>query len=50
MTMLPPDEKAKVEKQIKQILDKGDDKKWTNESEGVFEYPYKTWVVIARKK
>lgn len=50
MTMLPPDEKAKVEQQIKQILEKGDDKKWINESEGVFEYPYKSWVVIAKKK
>ncbi|KAF9242133.1 S-adenosyl-L-methionine-dependent methyltransferase [Melanogaster broomeanus] len=29
---------------------KGDGRIWINESEGVFEYPYKTLVVVSRKK
>lgn len=50
ITMLPVDEKAKVENKIKEIVERGDGRKWVDESQGVFEYPYKCWVVIAKRK
>jgi len=50
MAILPDDEKVKVREDLAAIVKKGDDKVWINESEGVFEYPYSTDVVIARRK
>jgi hypothetical protein len=47
---LPEDEKAKVVDDIKGILKKGDGLVWTDKEKGEFEYPYRTWVVIAKKK
>jgi hypothetical protein len=47
---LSEDEKASVAADIKDIVERGDDKDWIDESKGVFEYPYKTYVVISRKK
>lgn len=49
MTILADEEKVKVRKDLTNIVESAD-KVWINESEGVFEYPYKTEVVIARKK
>ncbi|KAN0076854.1 hypothetical protein V8E55_010709 [Tylopilus felleus] len=48
--ILPPDEKEKVSQDIKAILAKGDGKIWIDESKGIFQYPYKTLVVLSRKK
>jgi hypothetical protein len=39
-----------VKEDLATILKKGDGKVWINESEGIFEYPYKTDVVVARRK
>ncbi|KAF9218391.1 S-adenosyl-L-methionine-dependent methyltransferase [Gyrodon lividus] len=50
IAVLPPDEKTKVAEDIKAIVEKGDGRAWVNESEGVFQYPYKTLVVVSRKK
>ncbi|KAF8843641.1 S-adenosyl-L-methionine-dependent methyltransferase [Paxillus ammoniavirescens] len=50
IAVLPPDEKKKVSEDIKAIIAKGDGRVWINESEGLFEYPYKTLVVVSRKK
>ena len=50
ISILPPDEKGRVIETIKAIVAKGDGKVWIDESKGVFEYPYKTLVVLARKK
>lgn len=50
MTVLSPEDKAKAESGIKAILEKGEGRKWIDESQGIFEYPYKTWVVIVRRK
>jgi hypothetical protein len=50
IAILSDDSKAKVVHDIKTILDRGDDKVWTDQSRGLFEYPYKTWVVVAERK
>lgn len=50
MTMLPADEKTKVEKEIRQIIERGDGKTWQDENQGIFDYPYRCWVVIAKRK
>jgi len=50
IAVLPEDEKVKVKEDVKNIVLKGEDKVWMNENQGVFEYPYKTWVVVAKKK
>ena len=41
---------AEVRAGVKDILHKGDGKVWINEKEGVFEYPYKTYVVALKRK
>ncbi|KAJ7769023.1 S-adenosyl-L-methionine-dependent methyltransferase [Mycena olivaceomarginata] len=50
IALLPDEEKAIVKEDLATILKKGDGKVWINESEGIFEYPYKTDVVVARRK
>jgi hypothetical protein len=50
IAILPEDEKAKVQEDVKNIVMRGEDRVWMDESEGVFEYPYKTWVIVAKKK
>ncbi|KAF8447430.1 S-adenosyl-L-methionine-dependent methyltransferase [Boletus edulis BED1] len=50
ISILPPDQKQSVIDDIKAIVARGDGKVWIDESKGVFEYPYKTLVVLARKK
>ncbi|KAI0054120.1 S-adenosyl-L-methionine-dependent methyltransferase [Auriscalpium vulgare] len=50
IAVLPADDKVKVKADIEAIVKKGDGKKWIDESEGTFEYPYKTFVVIFRQK
>jgi len=50
IAILPPAEKEKVVQDIDEILRKGEGKKWTDESQGIFEYPYGTLVVTFRKK
>ncbi|GBE81906.1 S-adenosyl-L-methionine-dependent methyltransferase [Sparassis crispa] len=50
IAILPPDDKAAVVRDINAVLDRADGLVWLDQKEGVFEYPYKTLVVIARKK
>jgi ubiquinone/menaquinone biosynthesis C-methylase UbiE len=50
ISVLPPDEKAKVVEDIKVILERGDGKVWINKEEGTYQYPYTTLVVVSRKK
>jgi len=50
ITVLPPDEKAKVVDDLKAILQRGDGRIWINKEEGTYQYPYKTLVVVSRKK
>jgi len=50
IAVLPPDEKAKVVENVKAILQRGDGRVWINKEEGTYQYPYKTLVVVSRKK
>ncbi|KAJ6630847.1 S-adenosyl-L-methionine-dependent methyltransferase [Mycena sp. CBHHK59/15] len=50
IAILPDEEKAKVRVDLEVVVEKGEGKVWINESEGTFEYPYKTYLVIAQKK
>jgi len=50
IAVLEEEEKTKVRQDIQEIMERGDDKIWIDESQDLFEYPYKTWLVIARKK
>lgn len=42
--------KKKAENILKEILKRGDGLKWIDEETGVFEYPYRTEVVVLRQK
>ncbi|TFY77171.1 hypothetical protein EWM64_g6843 [Hericium alpestre] len=46
----PDDVKAKLTEDIKEIVERGDGKKWIDESQGIFEYPYKTYAVVLKRK
>ena len=50
VAVLPDDKKAEVQEEIRKIVDQGLDRVWIDETQGLFEYPYKTWAVIAHKK
>ncbi|EIW85150.1 S-adenosyl-L-methionine-dependent methyltransferase [Coniophora puteana RWD-64-598 SS2] len=50
IAVLPPDEKQRVVDDIVAILNRGNDKKWIDEEKGIFEYPYKTYLAVCRKK
>ncbi|KAI9574239.1 S-adenosyl-L-methionine-dependent methyltransferase [Boletus coccyginus] len=50
ISILPPDEKERVVEDIKAIVARGDGKVWIDASKSVFAYPYKTLVVLSRKK
>ncbi|KAI6103394.1 S-adenosyl-L-methionine-dependent methyltransferase [Pisolithus sp. B1] len=50
IAVLPPEEKDKVASDLKTILARGDDRVWVDKSQGTFEYPYKTFVVVSRKQ
>ncbi|CAL1704518.1 unnamed protein product [Somion occarium] len=50
IAVLPPDEKEKVRKDVGEIVDRGDGLKWIEKEKGIFEYPYRTLVVVWRKK
>lgn len=42
--------KKKAEEALKKILQRGDGMQWIDEGTGVFEYPYKTEVVVVKQK
>jgi hypothetical protein len=50
ISVLPPDEKARVQAGIREIVQRGDDLQWVDKERGLFKYPYKTWVVTSKKK
>jgi len=49
IAVLPEEEKDKVRQDVRAIVDKGEDKVWIAEDEGIFQYPYKCYVVIAQR-
>ncbi|THH17816.1 hypothetical protein EW146_g3077 [Bondarzewia mesenterica] len=46
----PEDVKVQIKEDIRAIVERGEGKKWIDQSQGLFEYPYKTYVVILRQK
>ncbi|KAL6306611.1 S-adenosyl-L-methionine-dependent methyltransferase [Sparassis latifolia] len=50
IAILPEHDKAAVVRDISAILDRADRLVWLDRKAGVFEYPYQTLVVVARKK
>jgi len=46
----PDDVKAQIKEDVRGIVERGAGRKWIDESQGIFEYPYKTYVVILRQK
>ncbi|CDO69549.1 hypothetical protein BN946_scf184785.g54 [Trametes cinnabarina] len=50
IAVLGPEEKQKVIDDIDAILQRKDGLKWIDQEKGIFEYPYQTFLVIARKK
>ncbi|KAF9464746.1 S-adenosyl-L-methionine-dependent methyltransferase [Collybia nuda] len=50
IAILPEDEKLRVQSSVKEIVEKGEDKVWIDESKGIFLYPYKCYVVVSQKK
>lgn len=49
ISVLPDDERAAVREDVRMIVEKGEEKVWIDEDEGVFEYPYKCFVVHSQK-
>lgn len=49
ITVLSDDQKANLKKEVDAALDSGDGLKWIDEATGVFEYPYKTYLVAMRR-
>jgi SAM-dependent methyltransferase len=50
IAVLPEEQKRSVEQDVRNIVERGEDRIWIDQEKGVFEYPYKTYVVISRKK
>ncbi|KAJ7598751.1 S-adenosyl-L-methionine-dependent methyltransferase, partial [Mycena floridula] len=50
IALLPEDIQSKVLDDVKTIVQRGDGLVWIDKSDGIFEYPYQTLVVIAQKK
>ena len=50
IAMLTPEERAKVVEDLDAILQHKENLTWMDEANGVFEYAYQTWLIIARKK
>ncbi|KAI0256831.1 S-adenosyl-L-methionine-dependent methyltransferase [Lactifluus subvellereus] len=46
----PEDIKTTIKADIKEIIDRGDGRRWIDEDKGFFEYPYKTLVVVFHRK
>lgn len=44
------DIKATIKAGITEIVDRGDGKQWIDEDKGLFEYPYRTLVVVFQRK
>lgn len=50
ISVLPGEEKAAVKSSVLDIVHRGDDLIWVDKEAGIFEYPYKTLVVVANKR
>ncbi|KAF5373778.1 hypothetical protein D9758_000584 [Tetrapyrgos nigripes] len=50
MAILSPEDKQKAIKDLEAILERGEDKEWVDQANGIFKYPYQTFVVVCRRK
>ncbi|KAJ7057801.1 S-adenosyl-L-methionine-dependent methyltransferase [Mycena amicta] len=50
IAILTDEQKTQVRAELAAILEKGDEKVWIDQKEGSFEYPYKTDLVICRRR
>ncbi|KIY43533.1 S-adenosyl-L-methionine-dependent methyltransferase [Fistulina hepatica ATCC 64428] len=50
IAILPDEDKAKLRADLGAIVDRGEELVWIDESKGIFEYPYKTYIVIAERQ
>jgi ligand-binding sensor domain-containing protein len=48
--LLAEEDRKKVEQDVQIIVENGDDKIWIDEAKGIFEYPYKTYVVVMGRR
>ena len=46
----PEDIKARIKSDITEIAQRGDGKQWVEKDNGLFEYPYRTLVVVFQRK
>jgi hypothetical protein len=46
----PEDTRATIKADIVEIVNRGDGKQWIDEDKGLFEYPYRTLVVVFERK
>lgn len=49
IAVLSDEERASVLEDVSHIVKRGDDKVWIDEAQGVFAYPYETFLVTAYK-
>ena len=49
INVLPDDEKEKVRQELTENTSHGEGRKWIDEKEGIWEYPYKNLVVVLKK-
>jgi len=50
VAVLSDEEKELLADDIKEIIERGEDMVWVDKKQGIFEFPYRTYVVIAHKK
>ena len=50
VAVLPDEKKKEVQDAIRKIVDEDKQKVWIDESQGLFEYPYKAYVVVSQRK
>lgn len=50
IAVLPDEKKNEVQNKIRSIIDLDKDKVWIDEAKGIFEYPYKVYVVLTHRK
>jgi len=50
ITVQPEDIKASIKAGITEIVDRGDGKQWVDGDKGLFEYPYRTLVVVFQRQ
>ncbi|KAG8848882.1 hypothetical protein FRB96_001014 [Tulasnella sp. 330] len=50
IAILPDDEKATLRKEVQAVVERGDGRRWIDESKGIFEFPHKNLVVVLKKK